>query len=74
MQHLIKKLVIAAIVIALAYVGYMAIQRYYAGKQEDVKVQFLNFGTDDGYYNDGYHHGHHSSSYDRGYDDAMNNN
>ena len=39
MKHLIKKIVIAAIVIALACVGYMAIQRYYASPKEDVKIQ-----------------------------------
>ena len=67
MQHLIKKVVMAAIVIALAYVGYMAIQRYYGSKKEDVKVQFLNFG---GTYEDGYNH---SSDYRKGYADGQRN-
>ena len=59
MKHLIKKAVMAAIAIALVYVGYMAIQRYYASKKaSEVQVQFLNFGTSD-------------SSYDRGYADAQ---
>lgn len=58
MKHLMKKIAIVALVVAVAVAGYMAYEHYYGSKKENVKVQLLNFGTSDG-------------SYDRGYRDAQ---
>jgi uncharacterized membrane protein YebE (DUF533 family) len=63
MKHLMKKIAMVVLVVAIAAAGYMAYQHYYGSNKEDVKVQFLNFGTD------GY-----NGSYNQGYHDAMNNN
>jgi len=57
-----RKIGIAAIFIIAAGLGYMAVQRYYAAQEKDVKVQFLNFNDD------GYSGRHHGNSYDRGYE------
>ncbi|MDP3788691.1 MAG: hypothetical protein Q8Q60_05255 [Candidatus Chromulinivorax sp.] len=64
MKHM-RQIVMILALIALAVGGYMAYQRYYA-PQEDVQVQFLNFG---GNYEDGDDfHRHHDSNWRAGYE------
>ena len=61
MNHMRKHAVMIVVAILLAAAGYMAYQRYYASNEE-VQVQFLNFG--------GSYEG--DSSYQAGYRAGMN--
>ena len=64
MKHMRQIAIVAALIIT-GIAGYMAVQRYYAAQEKsNVKVQFLNFGTDsDSNYR-------HHSIYDRGYNEG----
>ena len=73
-----RRIAIIAIIIVAAFVGYKAVQRYQE-KHNGVRVQFLNFGTDDNYNDhswrhrhddndDWYNRHHHNNSYERGFE------